>query len=239
MQKTPSKILLIINTIIVMSCFVMSWNMVDLLSTKGISIALTTYKDLLVCPILVISCISAVFGFAMILIGFAKKTTRQMYFYIVLLLISTVTIRNSLCFLNNSSFPDTNVTCQVRLRRLLEAMYDYSAVNKTFPCADQWCDLLIERSKVNKDVYPEYFNYSFVCPGRNKGRCHYALNQNVTIHSDGDVVCLFDSKEGWNLYGGKELLDCDNHEGKGCNVVFVNGKSLFIEKDKLDDLKWQ
>lgn len=65
------------------------------------------------------------------------------------------------------------------------------------------------------------------------------MNPNVKPNSPDDVVWLFDSREGWNLYGGSELLNWNNHEGKGCNVLFSNGQIMFVEKEKLASLRWK
>ncbi len=46
-------------------------------------------------------------------------------------------------------------------------------------------------------------------------------------------------KSRWNQLGGPELLTIDNHEPKGCNVLFNDGRVEFIRRDDIGKLKWQ
>jgi len=43
----------------------------------------------------------------------------------------------------------------------------------------------------------------------------------------------------WNQTGGPELLTTENHEGKGCNVAFADGRVQFVKSADLDNLKWK
>ena len=52
-----------------------------------------------------------------------------------------------------------------------------------------------------------------------------------------DVVLLFESKPGWNRFGGPELLTFDNHGGRGCNILFSDGNVRFIKPEDVNDLK--
>jgi len=54
-----------------------------------------------------------------------------------------------------------------------------------------------------------------------------------------DVVLLFESKPGWNRFGGPELLTFDNHGGRGCNILFSDGNIRFIKPEDANDLKWK
>ncbi|MHC4641454.1 MAG: hypothetical protein ACYS32_07395 [Planctomycetota bacterium] len=54
-----------------------------------------------------------------------------------------------------------------------------------------------------------------------------------------DVVLLFESRPGWNRFGGPELLTFDNHGGRGCNVLFSDGNVRFIEPEDVNNLKWK
>jgi hypothetical protein len=49
---------------------------------------------------------------------------------------------------------------------------------------------------------------------------------------------LFETNEGWNQFGGLELLSTDNHRGSGCNICFNEGHTSF-EKGKFGELKWK
>jgi len=50
---------------------------------------------------------------------------------------------------------------------------------------------------------------------------------------------LFESKPGWNQHGGPELLNPDNHNGKGCNVLFNDAHVEFVKTEDFNDLKWE
>ena len=43
----------------------------------------------------------------------------------------------------------------------------------------------------------------------------------------------------WNQAGGPEILTTQNHNGKGCNVVFADLSIKFITPHELDKLKWK
>ena len=80
---------------------------------------------------------------------------------------------------------------------------------------------------------------SFKCPASKKGRCHYAMNPNCEPKSPSDMVLLFETKGGWNQFGGSELLTTENHGGKGCNVLFNDGHVEFVRPERLGELKWK
>ena len=54
-----------------------------------------------------------------------------------------------------------------------------------------------------------------------------------------NVVLLFESKQGWNRYGGPELLAPENHRGKGCNILFNSGRVRFVREEEFPKLKWK
>ena len=39
--------------------------------------------------------------------------------------------------------------------------------------------------------------------------------------------------------GGPELLNFDNHGGRGCNILFSDGKISFIRSEDAVDLRWK
>jgi hypothetical protein len=102
-----------------------------------------------------------------------------------------------------------------------------------FPTPNKWCDLLLERRVLTKGSL-----HLFACRGAQKGPCNYALNPTCDANSPGDVVLLFETKGGWNQYGGPEILTTENHGGKGCNVVSKNGSVRFVKTEELGQLKW-
>lgn len=100
-----------------------------------------------------------------------------------------------------------------------------------YPTANQWCDLLVQYAYTNKE--------EFICSSAGEGRCHYAINPNVEPNSSPNIVLLFDTKGGWNQYGGPELLAPENHRGKGCNILFNSGSIKFVRKKEFPMLKWK
>jgi hypothetical protein len=79
----------------------------------------------------------------------------------------------------------------------------------------------------------------FACPAVREGRCHYAMNPNCEPNSPEDVVLLFETKGGWNKYGGPEILTFENHKEKGCNILFNSGHVMFIKPGQISKLKWK
>lgn len=130
--------------------------------------------------------------------------------------------------------PD-RVSCTSNLKQLglCLAMYaiDY---NDVYPPPERWCDTVVDAFHVDPNV-----RRSLCCPAVRKGPCDYALNPYAHRHSEGDVVLLFESKPGWNQSGGPELLTVENHQGRGCNVLFADGSVRFVKPEEIVGLKWQ
>ena len=81
---------------------------------------------------------------------------------------------------------------------------------------------------------------SLICPGGEKGRSHYALNENaLRLGKDApeDMVLMFECAPGWNQIGGPELLKI-NHKGRGCNVLLVGYHPIYVKTEELDTLRW-
>jgi hypothetical protein len=106
----------------------------------------------------------------------------------------------------------------------------YSCGDGPYPTPDKWCDLLIEHT----DLIEKDFMHS----GNKKERCGYAINPNVSPRSNPRMVLLFETKGGWNQYGGAEILAFDNHQGRGCNVLFNDQHVEFVEAEQLSNLNW-
>jgi prepilin-type processing-associated H-X9-DG protein len=53
-----------------------------------------------------------------------------------------------------------------------------------------------------------------------------------------DIVLLFETKGGWNQFGGPEILTFENHKGKGCNVLFNDGSVRFVKPQEVGELNW-
>ncbi len=52
------------------------------------------------------------------------------------------------------------------------------------------------------------------------------------------MVLLYETHPGWNQVGGPEILTVDNHQGEGCNVLFVDGHVEFVKSPGLPQLRW-
>jgi hypothetical protein len=72
-----------------------------------------------------------------------------------------------------------------------------------------------------------------------QGRCHYAINPNAEPNSPGDVVLLFETKGGWNQFGGPEILTTANHSGDDCNVLFNDSRVKWIKAKDTGKLRWK
>jgi len=127
------------------------------------------------------------------------------------------------------------MTCATNLSGLGKAMLIYANdYDDMFPTPSEWCDLLIE--------YTEVTTKSFLCKGAPEGPCNYAMNENVAklgISAPPDMVLLFETEPGWNQVGGPEMLTTDNHQGEGCNVLFVDGHVEFVKANQLHKLRWK
>ncbi len=125
--------------------------------------------------------------------------------------------------------------CMANISGLGKSMLIYGHENDgKYPTVSKWCDLLVEHG----DAYGK----TFVCKGARKkgeeGRCHYAINPNCEPNSPKDVVLLFETKGGWNQFGGAELLTTENHKGDGCNILFNDGRVEFIRPEEIGQLNW-
>lgn len=133
--------------------------------------------------------------------------------------------------------PAPRLVCGTNLRGLGVAMHIYSQEykDKKYPTPDNWCDLLVKYADVDEKM--------FICKMAKKSgnakRSHYAINPNCEPDSPLDIILLFETKGGWNQFGGAELLTTENHEGKGCNILFNDKRVRFVRKEKLSELKWK
>ena len=124
--------------------------------------------------------------------------------------------------------------CVLNLTGLRKALLIYSDYSDgKYPTPDKWCDLLLEHTDV--------FENQFKCPGNKKARCSYAINPNNEPNSPPDMVLLFEiegSWNRWNIFGGPEILTTENHRGKGCHILFNDGRVEFVKPEQLAELNW-
>jgi prepilin-type processing-associated H-X9-DG protein len=124
------------------------------------------------------------------------------------------------------------MTCGKNLFNLGTTMRVYASdFDGKFPYPQEWCDLLLKNDKVNEKL--------FKCPANKKERCSFAMNPNCEPNSPEGVVLLFETKGGWNQFGGPEILTFENHKGKGCNILFNDGHVEFVKPKGLVELKWK
>jgi prepilin-type processing-associated H-X9-DG protein len=129
---------------------------------------------------------------------------------------------------------DNRMACADNLRALGRALMFYANdYDDEYPTADQWCDLLLQyrHGNVSEEL--------FVCPSAEGGPSHYAINPNAKGWSKPDMVLVFETTAGWNQFGGPELLAPENHQGRGCNILFIDGHVEFVESERLDELRWE
>ncbi len=133
------------------------------------------------------------------------------------------------------------VKCAANLKGLSVHLAIYAVDHGgVYPTPQKWCDLLIDKAREDfgDPNGPEFLNGILRCPRGAEGRCHYAMNPYADPCSPSDTVLLFESKSGWNQSGGAELLAPENHEGEGCNVLFIDSSVMFVKAEDVNSLKW-
>lgn len=137
--------------------------------------------------------------------------------------------------------------CRRNLNQISQALQIYANdYDNQFPEPNQWCDLLLK----NGYVKPEHFIYPSLIvrcpytgqiilyrPSPKKGRCHFAINPDCKMTSPSDTVLLFETDEGWNKFGGPELLTTRRYKEKGCYVLLNRKGPRFVSKDS--QLRWK
>ena len=128
----------------------------------------------------------------------------------------------------------TDLACSGNMKVIGYSMRLYSHENSgEFPSPDSWSELLIKHA----DLQEEWL----ICRAAEKlgseEKCHYAINPKADPNSAGRVVLLFETKGGWNQYGGKELLTTENHNNRGCSVLFNDSIVGFIRAEDINDLR--
>lgn len=127
--------------------------------------------------------------------------------------------------------------CSNHLKMLGLAMQLYAHDHQDkFPPPEKWCDALLGVEIEDTDMAEQFQCPAAVAAG-DQARCHYAMNPNAAYDSEPNVVLLFDSRGGWNLHGGPELMVTDRHPGGSC-VLLADGSATFVQSDALDTLNW-
>lgn len=108
---------------------------------------------------------------------------------------------------------------------------------RQYPTPNGWCDAIVQAFWRTSDIS---VMRPFKCLGAGEGKCHYSFNPNCKFDSARDTVLLFETKAGWNQYGGPELFTFDNHEPKGGCVLLNDGTVKFIRtKEEIQQLRWK
>jgi hypothetical protein len=132
--------------------------------------------------------------------------------------------------------------CGTNLKGLGNALNAYANDSgiMAYPTPGKWCDLLIRYYETD-EIHP-LARSLFVCRGApaydGQDACHYAINPNGRPNSPDDTVLLFETKGGWNQFGGSEILTTENHKGKGCNILSNDGNVKFVKTEQLEELNW-
>jgi len=132
----------------------------------------------------------------------------------------------------------SRVVCGTNLAGLSGALRVYANDSEgNYPPPNKWCDLLVDLDFTT----PKQFLCIDALIAGDRGPCHYAINPTATPNSPPNMVLLFETKAGWNQFGGPEILTIRAHDGmgKGSYVVFTDGKVRFIKAKDLDNLKWK
>jgi hypothetical protein len=112
--------------------------------------------------------------------------------------------------------------CDIHLSELGKALKIYADEHGAYPAPDKWCDILLQGKYATEDI--------FKCPGNKKARCSYSMNPNCRPNSPPDIVLIFESKGGWNSYGGPELFTTENHDPDG-HILLNDGSTSYLMKD--------
>lgn len=137
--------------------------------------------------------------------------------------------------------------CANNLWSVYSELWIYFKSKKAYPAPDKWCDVIVRGYRSDGLSKREYMR-NFVCPGASEGKYHYAMNPHCKPDSPPDTVLFFETKNGWNQYGGPELFTFDNHDPRGgcvllndCRMDRVSSPTVrFIRtQEELQQLRWK
>jgi len=115
------------------------------------------------------------------------------------------------------------MTCSSNLSCLGKALTIYAEEHGAYPQPDKWCDALLQGEYTTEKM--------FKCPGNKKARCSYSINPNCEPNSEPNTVLVFESKGGWNSFGGSELFTTEYHKNEGSNILYNDGHVMFESTD--------
>jgi prepilin-type processing-associated H-X9-DG protein len=131
-----------------------------------------------------------------------------------------------------------SVMCMSNVKQLNLGLIMYADDNKNlFPAGTRWCDAL-------KPYVPN--STTFLCPqGKPGQRCHYAFNAKLVGHETKEVrapaqtVLVFETDDGWNVAGGRELLPARPRHSGAHVIGFVDGHTELVRPARLENLRWE
>jgi hypothetical protein len=134
-----------------------------------------------------------------------------------------------------------NESCSSNLGGISRAIYMYQKENGgKYPQPDKWCDLL---AKYDDPNYSFFICHEAQKRG-DKGPCHFAINPNCGPNSPPDTILIFESKGGWNQYGGMEKM-CFKHHRISCANYLLNEGPFdlgcttgFVRPKNTQNLNW-
>jgi prepilin-type processing-associated H-X9-DG protein len=136
-----------------------------------------------------------------------------------------------------------SIQCMNNMRQISLAARLYAGDHDDhFPAANNWCDELKQYVGDNIRVYK--------CSAADSAdRCDYAYNSQVagleTKNVNPQTVLFFESNDGWNLSGGRELTPATpRHNNRRdrkplINVAFADGHVEAVAMDRLSQLRWE
>lgn len=125
------------------------------------------------------------------------------------------------------------VICQRNMQDIYSALRLYeSNWDGEYPPTKEWCDLLAEQKHMSQ--------LPFECPKERKEPDFYIMNHNAKPNSPPDTVLLFEGMGYRNESGEVDKLTLENHHsfGKGCNILFNDGRVEYLRPEELGDLNW-
>jgi hypothetical protein len=143
--------------------------------------------------------------------------------------------------------------CASNLQYLSRAIVIYERDNGQYPDPNRWCDLLLKDGNATAENFicprvvihwpfriPKalWYRKIFLWPFPKEGRCHFAMNPKCHHDSPPGTVLLFETREGWNQFGGPEIMTFEQHNGKGCHILLKNRSILFVEPGQVNELSW-
>jgi hypothetical protein len=152
---------------------------------------------------------------------------------VAIILSSAALITGWFFFWSSGPFtPSWRVACGTNMKGLGMCIAIYADDNGgKYPAPKTWCDLLTQDGLAEKRL--------FKCLAHRKSESTYAINPNCEPNSPPDTVVLFETKGGWNQLGGQEILTTENHDPKGCNILFNDLSVRFVKTEELDKLRWK